>query len=62
MKSKPAKDCSVVLVKTKLETTKKRIIKIANAVRPEFKDNLKSPKLSKYSDHYQNMQFIIIME
>lgn len=54
MKSKPAKDCSVVLVKTKPET-KKRIIRVANAVRTEFKDNLAvSPKLNKHSDHYQS--------
>lgn len=63
MKIKPAKDCSVVLVKTKRETTKKRIIRVANAVRTEFKDNLAmSPKLNKYFDHYQNTQFMMIME
>jgi len=63
MKSKPADDCSVVLLKTKLETIKKRITRVANAVRKEFKGNLAmSPKLNKYSDHYQNTQFMMFME
>lgn len=46
MKRKPVKDYSVVLAKTKLETTKKRIIRVANAVRTEFKDNLSLQNLA----------------